>query len=317
VTTPPANPDVPHQEPRPPDAGQEQAWSPPTGGKTPLFEAFNAGRYQRQAMIRDIQSVTGRTLVSYTAAPGVPIDREDVLPVVDLLHHIRPGSDIDLLLHTSGGDMDASEKVASMLWSKIGATGTLRVIVPDYAKSAGTLLAIAADTIVMSDSSELGPIDPQLVRRTPDGGLTVTAVQHHLEAYDECRTTFKNDPDDPAAAHAFSQFNPVAIHGYRTVVNRARQLSDKHLKEGMFRRGTAGPYTAITSSLLDTRQWLSHSQMIGRHEAQQIGLNIDYRDTDDTEWQAWWRLHCHQRLTLAASDARKLFESDPVWLQLE
>ena len=52
--------------------------------------------------------------------------------------------------------------IRAMLWSKIGATGTLRVIVPDYAKSDSTLLALTADTVVMSDSSELGPIDPQI-----------------------------------------------------------------------------------------------------------------------------------------------------------
>jgi ClpP class serine protease len=137
--------------------------------KTPLFEAFHAARYQRQSLIREIQTANNRTLLSYVAGPGAPVERDDALAFVDLLHAVPAGADVDLILHTGGGDIDVTEKLANMLWAKIGAVGTLRVIVPDFAKSAGTLLALAADTIIMSDSSELGPIDPQLVRRSPSG----------------------------------------------------------------------------------------------------------------------------------------------------
>ncbi len=279
-------------------------------------QAFNSGRYQRQTMVRDLQNAIGRMLLSYTAAAGAPIDREDILPFVDLLHHVPAGADIDLLLHTGGGDIDATEKIAAMLWSKIGATGTLRVIVPDYAKSASTLLALAADRFVMSDSSELGPIDVQVVRPEPSGAVTVTAVQHHLDAFKRWHKACTDDPSDAAAALLFAKFEPAIIQAYESVIKRASQLSDKHLKEGMFRRGHAGAYTAITAGLLDTNRWLTHSQMIGQSAAAEIGLNVDYRTGSDPEWQIWWRIHCHQRLALDPSGARKLFESDPVCLQL-
>lgn len=203
-----------------------------------------------------------------------------------------------------------------MLWAKIGQAGTLRVIVPDFAKSAGTLLALAADTIVMSDSSELGPIDPQRVRRSPSGELSITGVQHHLDAYQRYRAAYLADPDDHASAMMLAKFEPAEIQAFESVMARARQLSDNHLKEGMFRRGDPGAYTAITSSLLDTKRWLTHSQVIGPREAEEVGLNIDHRDSDDAEWRSWWRLHCLHRLALDPAGARKIFESEPVWLQL-
>lgn len=284
--------------------------------KTPLFEAFNAARYQRQSLIREIQTSNHRTLLSYVAGPGAPVEHDDVLAFVDLLHAVPAGADIDLILHTGGGDIDVTEKLANMLWARIGQAGTLRVIVPDFAKSAGTLLALAADAIVMSDSSELGPIDPQLVRRSASGELSVRGVQHHLDAYQRYRTAYLSDPADRASAMMLAKFEPAEIQAFESVMARARQLSDKHLKEGMFRRGDPGAYTAITSSLLDNRRWLTHSQVIGPREAEEIGLNVDYRDSDDPEWRAWWRLHCLHRLALDPNGARKIFESEPVWLQV-
>src|SRR5438270_233413 len=76
--------------------------------------------------------------------------------------------DLDLLLHTGGGDTDAADKLMSMARARIGTKG-LRVVVPDFAKSAGTMMVLGADAVVMSDSSELGPIDPQIVRTDHNG----------------------------------------------------------------------------------------------------------------------------------------------------
>lgn len=111
----------------------------------------------------------------------------------------------------------------------------------------------------MSDSSELGPIDPQLVRRSPSGELSITGVQHHLDAYQRYRSAYLADPSDHASAMMLAKFEPAEIQAFESVMARARQLSDKHLNEGMFRRGHPGAYTAITSSLLDTKRWLTHT----------------------------------------------------------
>ena len=124
--------------------------------QTPLFRASNRARYQRQELIAAIQERTGRKLISYVAESAALV-RDDVVPLMDLLHRVQVGASIDFLLHTTGGDIDAADKIVRILRRRVGASGELRVVVPDYAKSAGTLIALGADVIVMSDSSELGP----------------------------------------------------------------------------------------------------------------------------------------------------------------
>src|ERR1700734_2725464 len=117
--------------------------------QSPLFRAVNLSRYRRQELIKEIQKHTGRKLISYVADSGVAMTREDAVPLMDLLHWVATGSDIDLLLQTSGGDVDAADKIVRILRKRVGETGMLRVVVPDYAKSAGTLLALGAHFIVM------------------------------------------------------------------------------------------------------------------------------------------------------------------------
>ena len=139
-----------------------------TPTKTPMYQAVHAARYQRQQLIKEICNNTGNQLLCYVAGIAAPISRDDTLGIVELLHNVvGKNNNIDFLLHTAGGDIDEAEKIVSLLRARVG-KGRLRVIIPDFAKSAGTLIAVAADAIVMSDSSEMGPIDPQVVRS--DGG---------------------------------------------------------------------------------------------------------------------------------------------------
>jgi len=125
-----------------------------------MFTAIHAARYQRQDLMKEINAREQTNLICYVAGIHTEIDRNDVIGFVDMLHNVRENSPIDLLLHTPGGDVDACEKLIALIHAKTGES-SLRVVIPDMAKSAGTLMAFAAHSIIMSDSSELGMIDPQ------------------------------------------------------------------------------------------------------------------------------------------------------------
>ncbi len=94
---------------------------------------------------------------------GVPLtryinieDSEQVLTAIRLTDKNVP---IDLILHTPGGLVLASEQIAEAL---LRHPGKVTVFVPHYAMSGGTLIAMAADELVMDENSVLGPLDPQL-----------------------------------------------------------------------------------------------------------------------------------------------------------
>jgi ClpP class serine protease len=94
---------------------------------------------------------------------GIPISRyisiEDSEQVLRAIRFTPPDVPIDLILHTPGGLVLATEQIARAL---IRHRAKVTVFVPHYAMSGGTMLALAADEIVMDANAVLGPVDPQL-----------------------------------------------------------------------------------------------------------------------------------------------------------
>ena len=279
--------------------------SVPVRTKTPLYQAIHALRYQRQAIIKKIQDRTGRPLICYVSGISCSIDRDDTVPFVDLLHNVPSREDLDLLLHTGGGDIDAAEKLISMVRNKVG-SATLRIVVPDYAKSAGTLMVLGADFVLMSDSSELGPIDPQIVLSDDKGNRILHPVQSYLDAYEEHRNTLNDDPNNITARILLGKLDPATVMLFEAVKDRAQRFAERQLTLGMFRDG--GNPTAAAAELLDTKRWQSHAQMISWEDAAGIGLNVEHLDPRSDHWQEYWQLYCLQRL--AVGDRQKLYESD-------
>jgi ClpP class serine protease len=94
---------------------------------------------------------------------GIPfgrfIDVEDSEQVLRAVRMTPPEMPIDLILHTPGGLVLASDQIAHALKRH---SGRVTVMVPHYAMSGGTLVALAADSILMDADAVLGPVDPQL-----------------------------------------------------------------------------------------------------------------------------------------------------------
>ena len=275
--------------------------------KTPMYQAQNAERYLRQARIKEIQAEAKSRLLCYVAGSGAPVTRDDTLGIVELLHNVPHGSNIDFLLHTGGGDIDAAEKIVSMLRGVVGNEGRFRVIVPDFAKSAGTLIGLAADKILMSDSSELGPIDPQFYRRDGEGNVRWQSVLNYLNAYDLICSQLREKPDDVPLKMMLEKLDPTTVVQFEAIRRRARMLAERHLNRWMFQNKTAN-YTKIASDLMDVNRWPAHGQMISWEDAKEMGLEIEYFAPDSKEWRAYWSLYCQQRF--AIKDGEKLFESD-------
>ncbi len=108
---------------------------------------------------------------------GIPIskfinieDSEQILRAIRLTPSNVP---IDLILHTPGGLVLATEQIARAL---IRHEAKVTVFIPHYAMSGGTMLAMAADEIVMDENAVLGPVDPQL------GNVAAASVLKVLEA---------------------------------------------------------------------------------------------------------------------------------------
>ena len=133
----------------PVDSGSDVVPAPAVT-KTPLFQAQNADRYARQALIREYEAATGANLIvmiDQIFAPGITFLEE-------LLIGLDPSQDLHVLLSTPGGDGEVAVRMVRAMQARCS---KLTMIIPDMAKSAGTIMCLGADTILMAAQSDLGP----------------------------------------------------------------------------------------------------------------------------------------------------------------
>ena len=245
---------------------------------TPLFYAENKDRFLRQTLIRDIQQLTGRPLVVYFASPFLrsSIRTEDVRRLAEVIAPLGSQS-FDLLIETDGGETDATEAIVSYL--KSCATDGFRVIVPLRAKSNGTLICLAAESILMGPTSELGPIEPSV------DSVPVSILTHQDYAQKDVRLSLE-------ASFAYKQ---------------TRSLAKSLLERGMMSEHK--DHIDNTVDALCTREhYSSHGAVIDCEEAKRLKLNVEQLDEASELWRKIFLLHCFYSYDSTARDISKFFE---------
>ena len=152
---------------------------------------------ERQRETRVIAMIHRQETIGFL---GVPLfrfidieDSEAVLRAIRMTPDDRP---IDLILHTPGGLVLASEQIAYALRDH---PAKVTVIVPHYAMSGGTLIALAADEIRMDAAAVLGPVDPQL-GELPAASIVRVARRKPIERVED-RTLIMADVAEKAVRH--------------------------------------------------------------------------------------------------------------------
>lgn len=245
--------------------------------QSPKYWVKEKDRYLRQILIEDIEDLTGRELVVYFTNKGM-IDFRDADDISEVLDDCQT-RDVDLLLQTPGGIIDACEKVISVLKLRGGA---YRVVIPSWAKSAGTIIALSASTIVMGVNSELGPIDPQF------NGIPAEFIR-----------------DDPDEKYPYKQIAESAI-------SRTQKLASQVLSRGMLHGADQSQIDDLVNQLSSAQRYASHGAVINAEEAQNLGLDITYLSPQDPLWQKLWLLYCMYDFDCQRQGYAKLFEGSRV-----
>ena len=157
-----------------------------------LFGGHDTTQKNRDTLLDQFQSQRKSRVIAMihrqetSSILGVPVstsinieDSEAVLRAIRLTPDEQP---IDLILHTPGGLVLAAEQIAKAL---VEHKGKVTVFVPHYAMSGGTLIALAADEIVMDRNAVLGPVDPQIGDLPAASILKVLAVKKPQAVSDE------------------------------------------------------------------------------------------------------------------------------------
>lgn len=201
---------------------------------------------------------------------------------------------IDILLHSSGGDALAAWKLMSVIRERFSKVG---VLVPFAAFSAATIFALGADEIIMHRHASLGPIDPQIGVRLPDGSVRQFAYEDLLAFLGFLMTEMKLTDQGHVSTvvdKLFSTADPLVVGAAKRAselaVDVGERLLSTHLKDAQ---------RAKQIALGLNKSFYAHGDAVSRQRAIKLGLQVPSKVDETLEtliWDAYLGLESHMEL---------------------
>lgn len=280
-------------------------------GGIPQFDTI------RHRHLAELAKFTQRNVILYVSeftgggsqSSAVSIIDEDIQGLMEVLHGLQ-GTAVDLIIHSPGGSIEAAEAFVEYLRSKFD---DVRVVVPQLALSAATMIACSANIVVMGKHSYLGPIDPQIVLPTPLGQRMVP-VQAITSQFDRAIEICKDQTRKSEFAAWFpmlAQYGPDLLVRCEAISDLSEQLVCEWLNKYMFNREANGSVSAskIAGWLGKHENFKTHGRHITRHELERQGLKIERLESNQEMQDRFLGVFHATTLTLNGTAAIKIIEN--------
>jgi hypothetical protein len=270
------------------------------------LQQVQVGKETRQKLIREIEEIDKskpRRLLTYIANianPNSAIQPTHIVPFADALSGFGQAENLDLMIHTLGGSGDTAEKIVEMC--RKHCAGEFRVIIPNMAKSAGTLIALGADKIVMGHCSEVGPIDPQIrqsIGNSPQNISAWTFIHTRDDLQDKVNAAIAKGQDPSAYLQQLASIDPVFVKHCEQMMEFAEKVGRRWITSRLVKRGVEKAEAQkkshdVIDFLSDVAQHISHGKLILAGELRaKCGEALDIEELEETQllWQQLWELY--------------------------
>lgn len=214
-----------------------------------------------------------------------------------------------LMINSPGGDPLAAERIVNICRNH-SKKGTYVVIVPKMAKSAATMIGLGGRRIVMSSTSELGPIDPQgPVLLEGEKQHQYVAAHEIIASYEDLmRKANRTKGQIAPYLQQLQRYDARAIQRIRSAQALSDSIAVRILESGMMKGHTAARIRRRIKQLLDPTYSKAHGRPIYPDVASRCGLDVDVQDLGSEVWSKVWELYT--RLNCIVSNmASKVVES--------
>lgn len=231
----------------------------------------------RRHYLAELHKYTKRNAIAYYSGwlskPGLlqtEIVDEDKNGFMMAVHGMDRSLGLDLILHTPGGSIGATQSIVDYLHQMFGSN--IRAIVPQIAMSAGTIVACSCRSILMAKHSNLGPIDPHL-----DGMPAYGVIEEFRRA---CREVKRDPHKIPIWQAIIGQYEPTLLGRCDSAIKWSNQFVGDELQAHMLKgeRGAANKSAKIVKALAASGG--PHERHIHYAECKQIGLNVEKLEDD-------------------------------------
>lgn len=267
----------------------------------------------RRKYVSELAEYTNRNVIVYYSGwlekqalmnqglVGFEVNDADKNGFMATIHGLDRNKGLDLILHTPGGDVAATESLVDYLRAMFD--GDIRVIVPQLAMSAGTMIALAGRSIVMGKHSSLGPID-----RFLNGYPAHAIVEEFNKARDEIST---NPAAIPLWQPIISKYPPTLVGDCQKAIDLAKTMVTRWITTGMFLAQDDGQDLAnqVVNKLADHGQTLTHGRHISTDEAKSMGIVVEQLEDDQELQEKVLTVHHACSGTVAETPAFKIIEN--------
>lgn len=205
-------------------------------------------------------------------APDISLTHEDLNGLMAVLYGMDATKPLTLILHTPGGVTVAAESFVAYLRSKFQ---DIEVIVPALAMSAGTMICLAANRIVLGRQSQLGPIDPQMPMPATGRFVSARAI---TEQFQEAQDAIKQDREVAVAwAPILQSMGPALLSEARNALEYGEDMVAGWLERYMFagQRRRRSVARAVARYFNDASLHKQHGRRIDRDEARAQQLVVE------------------------------------------
>ena len=224
-------------------------------------------------------AIYGSAFLQKPQAPpqNLQLSHEDINGFMSTIYEMDYSKGLALILHTPGGVTNAAETIVNYLRSKFS---DFEVIIPAFAMSAGTMISLGADRIIMGRQSQLGPIDPQMP--VPAAGRTMSA-RAIVDQFEEAK---RQIAEDTTAAHAWAPILATLGYGMLREAENALNYGERMVAEWLTRYMFAGAPNAeadakaAANHFNDAQLHMSHGRRIDRNEARQFKVEVEDLEDD-------------------------------------
>nr|DAT55034.1 MAG TPA: periplasmic serine protease [Caudoviricetes sp.] len=264
----------------------------------------------RRKYVKDLSAWTGRNTIIYYSAflqkpqlskKGVDfsINDNDKMGFMTVVNKLDKSKGLDLILHTPGGSVAATESIVSYLKMIFG--DDIRAIVPQMAMSAGTMIACSCKSVVMGKQSSLGPIDPQF------GIVSAHAIK---EEFERIINEVKTDPSKIIVWREILQkYNPTLIGECEKAIKWSKEMVRGWLESNMLKHDKVKAQKVVDflSSHQDT---YTHDRHLDFNTLNQLGLVIEKLEDDQELQDKVLSVHHSTIISMSQTQATKIIENN-------
>ncbi|MBQ9160134.1 MAG: S49 family peptidase [Methanobrevibacter sp.] len=190
---------------------------------------------------------------------------------MNLIKDLDKSKGLDLILHTPGGSISATESIIDYLHSIFGEN--IRAIIPQIAMSGGTMIACSCKEILMGKHSSLGPADPQSY------GIPAITV---IEEFELAKKEIEENPKSiPFWKILLDKYPANFLFECKNSIEWAKDILEKSLKYSMFKNKNQTQIDKIIYELILGDATKSHARNLSPKKCREIGLNIRYIESDE------------------------------------